>query len=229
MKRILLILIIMSLFGNVGTAQDINWKNINNEYRHILNINAGIDYGFAYGIGYSYKTKIKFPLLLNVEYTSASGKNLFDDFKTKTGLKINWYKTGSFYFSSKIQGVFRRQETALVRLLNFGSDLSGSAGYYRPRWFGAFEFGFDKAIITHFKNSAFAKQNFPGIKDGWYEPTTGGNFYYGIQAGFSEKTIDVYLNLGKIINQDFKSKPTIPVYAQLGFNLKMKGRSYRVW
>ncbi len=57
-------------------------------------------------------------------------------------------------------------------------------------------------------------------------PATGGNFYYGIQAGFSQKKFDIYLNVGKTVSQDFKTNPTIPVYAQLGFNFKMKPRSH---
>jgi hypothetical protein len=228
MKKLALIMftLIPGILTSSIFAQDINWKNINSEYRHIINVNTGVDYGFVYGIGYSYKIKSKLPTVLNIEYEAPAGENLIDDFKTKTGAKINWYHSGNFYFSSKIQGVFRRQQTPLVRLLNFGSDLSSTIGYYKHRWFAAGELGFDKAIVTHFRHSAFTKENFPGIQDGWYEPATGGNFYYGIQAGISQKKIDIYLNFGKIVSQDFKTNPTVPVYAQLGINFKVKTRSH---
>ena len=63
-----------------------------------------------------------------------------------------------------------------MTLANFGSDLSSTIGYYKPKWFVATEVGFDKAIVTHFKHSDLFKEHFPDVKDGWYEPATGGNF-----------------------------------------------------
>jgi hypothetical protein len=157
---------------------------------------------------------------LNAEYSEPAGKVFFDDFKTKVGAQINWFHTNHFYASTRIQGVFRRYQNEYARLLNFGSDMAATIGYYKQHWFVAGETGFDKAIVTHFKHSVAYKLNFPGVKDGWYEPATGGNFYYGIQGGYSFYKHDIYIKLGKIIEQDFKSNPSLPVYAQLGYNYK---------
>jgi hypothetical protein len=80
---------------------------------------------------------------------------------------------------------------------------------------------FDKAIVTNFKHSAKYKDIYPGVVDGWYEPATGGIFYYGIQAGYSMTKHDVYLRGGNVLNQDFKTKPFTPFYAEIGYNYKL--------
>jgi hypothetical protein len=98
--------------------------------------------------------------------------------------------------------------------------MSGVAGYYRPRWFVSGEAGFDKAIVTHFKHSEAYKNQYPHVINGWYEPATGGNFYYGLQTGVSFRKHDLYLRAGKILSQDFKTPPTLPLYAQIGYNIK---------
>ena len=220
MKHIQLAFVFIILFCcSIVNAQTINWKRID-EQKHIANINIAADYGLNYGVAYSYRLKSKRPVLLNAEYSFPSGKNLTDDFKIKTGTQIRWWQSGNFHVASKFQGIFRRYNNDFARLLNFGVDLSATAGYYKHHWFVAGELGFDKAIVTHFKHSDLYKSNFPGVKDGWYEPSTGGNFYYGVQGGWSGKNKDVYLKLGKLTQQDLNSSPMLPFYAQLGFNLR---------
>ena len=61
------------------------------------------------------------------------------------------------------------------------------------------------------------KRNYPAIVDGWYVPT-GGNFNYGIISGYTFKNNEVYIKTGKIVTQDFKATPTLPLYLQLGYN-----------
>jgi len=148
-----------------------------------------------------------------------SGDKLVDDFKTKIGGYFRLYQVRNFQFSAKIMGVFRRYENLSARLLNFGSDMGIVAGYYQRKWFLAGEAGFDKAIVTHFKHSALYKESFPGVQDGWYEPATGGNFYFGLQTGLSLKRNDLYLKAGKILTQDFNASPMAPFYLQFGYNI----------
>jgi hypothetical protein len=45
-----------------------------------------------------------------------------------------------------------------------------------------------------------------------------------LQVGYSFKRNDLYLKAGQVITQDFKTKPFIPFYLQLGYNLKINGR-----
>ncbi|MCK6649926.1 MAG: hypothetical protein L6Q66_09740 [Bacteroidia bacterium] len=202
-------------------AQTINWKSIGTENKHVLNMNVGLEYGLVYGIGYGIRINSKLPVLFNIEYSFPSGNKLTDDFKTKIGGKIRLCEVRSFKFSASIQGIFRSYENDFVRLLNFGSDVSGVFGYYKSKWFLAAEFGFDKAIVTHFKHAAGYKNSFVDVNDGWYESSTGGNFYYGIQAGISFKKQDIYLKIGKVVVQNFNTTPLIPYYAQLGYNCRI--------
>lgn len=203
-------------------AQVLNWASLRKDQKHIININAAADYALTYGAGYGYQLKSKLPVVLSASYSFPSGGNISDDFKTKIGGQTRWLKTGDFYFSAKLQGIFRRFENSYARLLNFGSDMSATAGYYKHRWFVSGELGFDKAIVTHFKHFDSYKANFPGVKDGWYDPSTGGNLYYGLQTGYSFKKKDVYLKAGKLTEQDFRSSPMLPFYAELGINIKFR-------
>lgn len=215
--RIAIVTII--LFYGSAKAQTINWASMKEENKHIVNANLGWDYSVSYGLGYGYQFKIwKFPTMADIEFSVPSGDNILDDFKTELGLQIRLVEFNNFQLSSKIHGVFRRYECDMVRLVNFGSNMSVTAGYYRNIWFVAAEGGFDKAIVTHFKHSQRAEDRYPGVVGGWYQPATGGNFYYGLQAGFSFWKNDIYMKAGKVTNQDLKATPMLPYYVQVGFN-----------
>ncbi|MDQ6471301.1 hypothetical protein RB619_11655 [Flavobacterium sp. LHD-80] len=224
MKAILLfITFVISLFtSNILQAQNINWKNLKSEEKNILNVNAGWEYSFVYGFGYGYHLKTKLPIILESSISLASGEVVFDDFKTKIGGQINLYHTENFYFNATLHGIYRRYGNPLVTLQNFGADASTTIGYYKSKWFVAGEFGFDKAIVTHFKHSEIYKEVYPDVKNGWFEPTTGGNFNFGIQGGYSFSRSDLTLRAGKVMNEDFKSTPLIPFYLQLGFSYKLE-------
>jgi len=215
-------LAIALFFGSVN-AQTINWASLKEENKHIVNVNMGLDYGFTYGLGYGYQFKTwVFPTIANIEYSNPSGEKKLDDFKTKLGIHIRLVEFNNFQLSAKIQGVFRKYESDMVRLVNFGSDMNVMAGYYRKIWFFAAEGGFDKAIVTHFKHSQKAEDRFPGVVGGWYLPATGGNYYYGLQTGFSFWKNDIYLKAGKVINQNLRTTPMLPFYAQVGYNLRFR-------
>ena len=218
----LAILTIALFFGSVN-AQTINWAGMKEENKHLVNANLSWDYSFAYGLGYGYKFKIwVFPTIANIEFSSPSGDKKLDDLKTKLGIQIRLAEFNNIQLSAKIQGVIRRTECDMVRLVNFGSDMSVMAGYYRKIWFVAAEGGFDKAIVTNFRHSQKAKDRYPDVVGGWYEPATGGNFYYGLQTGFSFGKNDIYVKAGKVINQNLRTTPMIPFYAQLGYNFRFK-------
>ena len=160
-------------------------------------------------------------MIANVEFSTPSGENLLDDLKAKVGVQINWVEVNHFQFSTKVHGVFRRYENNFVRAVDFGSEIAGVLGYYRKGWFAAGEVGFDKAIITHFKHTPSYRDQFPGVSDGWFGPATGGNFYYGAQAGVSINSQDLFVRAGKLLTQDFKTTPRVPYYAQIGYSIKM--------
>lgn len=223
MKTLLNILIISALITGTdyANAQTVNWAGLDNGNKHIVSARLGFEYGMVYGLAYGRQFNTRFfPFIAAIEYSAPTGKNVLDDFKTEIGLQIRWVNLGNFQFSTKVNGVFRRYENDFARLLNFGSDFTGILGYYKPRWFIAGEAGFDKAIVTNFKHSPEYLELNPIAANGWFIPSTGGNFYYGLQTGFAIRKIDLNLKLGKILTQDFKTTPWIPFYAQVGFNKK---------
>lgn len=218
--QILILGLFFSFFSTPISAQTINWKAIENT-KHIVTIGIAWDYSLSYNVGYAHNFNTKIPLLVGANFSVPSGENLLDDFKAKVGGQIVLFNQSNLKGAVTINGIYRRFENPLVRLQNFGGEMKGSFGYYKNNWFVAGEVGFDKAIVTHFKHShAFKENNYSDVKDGWYQPASGGNFLYGIQGGYSFKKSDITLNLGKVATQDFKTTPRIPFYAMLGYNIK---------
>lgn len=224
MKTIVVfITFLLSLFtSHFSQAQTVNWENLKSDKKHILNINAGWEYSFVYGLSYGYHLKTELPIIIESSISFASGEIIFDDFKTKIGGQINFYQIDNFRFNAAIHGIYRRYGNPLVTLQNFGADASLTIGYYKPKWFVAGEFGFDQAIVTHFKHSDIYKEVYPDVKNGWLEPTTGGNFNFGIQGGYSFSRSDLTLRAGKVMTQDFETAPLIPFYVQLGYSYKLE-------
>ncbi len=221
MKKIIIISLFLFCKTGNGFSQIVNWKNLTENQKHLIHASAGVEHGLVFGLGYGYHLRSRMPIIVDADYSFPGGKNLFDDFKTTIGAQVRFYKTGNFIFTAKLHGIFRRYQNDFARLLNFGSDLSAAAGYYKIKWSIAAEAGFDKAIVTHFKHSTAYKMLYPGVKDGWYEPSTGGNLYYGMQAVYSTKSADVFIRGGKIVSQDFKTDPLVPFFIQLGFTFKL--------
>lgn len=218
----IIIVAAFSFFQNKINAQVINWENISKQNKHLLHANVGAEYGVTAGLGYHHLIPIKkFPLWIGGEFSVPAGNELADDYKARVGAQIRIATFSHFQFSARIQGIARRYQNQSVTLFNFGSDFAGTLGYYGKHWFGGVEVGFDKAIVTHFKHSDWYKQNiYDNVQDGWYEPATGGNFYYGLQGGYSMKKNDITLKAGKLLQQDFNSQPLLPFYGQLGVNFR---------
>ena len=215
-----LILSVASIFLlNISFAQNINWKKLQPTQKHMINLNLGFDHGSYIGIGYGYHINTKMPLVLGIDYSMPFGNEPFDDFKTRIGGQLNLIRANSFFTAVKAYGVFRRFENDFARMINFGSEFSATAGIYKNKWFAAAELGFDKAITTHLKHSDLMKEYNPQVESGWYIPT-GGNFLYGIQGGFSARGSDLYARIGRTLAQDFKTRPTIPYYFQLGWTAR---------
>jgi hypothetical protein len=218
MKKILANTILLYLISNTLNAQNINWRAFGQEQKHIIGINTGLDFGVTYGLTYGRKLNAKLPMVLNGEFSFPSGNKVLEDFKVKMGVQMEVIHAGNFSATLKVNGIFRRFENDYARMLNFGSEFAGVAGYYKPRWYVAGEISFDKAIVTHIKHLPAALENNPDLTTGWYIPT-GGNVAYGIQSGLvlGQKN-DLNLKIGRVINQNFKTEPTLPFYFQLGFN-----------
>lgn len=203
-------------------AQVINWEATSQQDRNLVHVNIGAEYGLVAGGGYHRLLAMKSnPVWVGGEFTLPSGNQLKDDFKARLGAQIRVFSVKKFQFSARVQAIARRYHNQSVRLFNIGTELAGTFGYYRKKWFAGIESGFDKAIVINFKHSKWFKENiYAKVQDGWYEPATGGNFYYGLQGSYSLKKADITIKAGRMLQQDFTSQPLIPFYGQLGVNFR---------
>ena len=219
----LVIIAAFLLSQKTSSAQVINWENVSRKDKHLLHAAVGAAYGLTAGLGYHRLVPIhRFPLWMGAEVSMPAGRLLADDFTGRLGAQIRLLTMHHFQFSARVQGITRRYHNQSVTLFNFGSDMAGVLGYYRTNWFLGAEAGFDKAIVTHFKHSDWYRKNiYADVQDGWYEPATGGNFYYGLQGGYVIKKTDLTLKAGRMLQQDFKSRPLLPFYAQIGVNFRL--------
>lgn len=223
MKKILIIIIGLMLTSAIQpvVGQTINWNSVDN-FKNVINLGFGWDYSVSYQIAYARRLNTKMPVALNASFAIPAGENRVDDFKTKMGGQLVILNNENYKGIVTINGIFRRYESPLVRLHNFGSELKGSFGYYHAKWFLSAELGFDKAIVTHVKHAKSYKDNvYAQAVEGWYEPATGGNYMLGLQTGVSFKKSDLTLNLGVVKTQDLKSSPLIPFYLMLGYNFRL--------
>lgn len=205
-----------------SNAQTLNFNSLEHSKR-ILNIGVGWDHGLSYGAGITFKVDTKMPLFLYGNFSIPSGEIVFDDFKTKIGGQLIILNQKNVKGTIALNGIYRRYENPLVRLVNFGSEIKATLGIYKLKWFVAGEMGFDKAIVTNFKHSESYRETInAGVEDGWYEPATGGNFYYGFQTGYSLKKIDITLNMGAVVNEDLKTTLLLPYYMMLGLNYRLR-------
>ncbi|HLF34510.1 MAG TPA: hypothetical protein VI583_09740 [Cyclobacteriaceae bacterium] len=211
--------ILVAALSVSAVAQSPNWASITPDQKHIANLNFGWDYSLSLGLGYGYKIGTKIPILINGQFSIPAGENLDDDFKAKLGGQVRLVKAGNFMATAIAYGIYRRYETEIVKFQNFGSEFTGVAGFYKPHWYAAGEFGFDKAVVTHINNSEVRRQFNPSAADGWFIPM-GGNFHYGIQTGCSVKFMDAYIKIGKTVDQYLKPTAVIPYYFQFGTNMR---------
>lgn len=216
MKNTIFAIVAMLGIATSACAQTINWQAYKPEQKHSLYFQTGWDYSVNFGAGYAFKFDTKWPILANIEYSFPAGERLFDDFKVRIGGQVEVIRKGGFSATAKIYSPIRRYENSMATFFSFGGEVSGVVGFYRQKWFVAGELGFDKAIATHIKHSERALDYYSGLQNGWYVPT-GGNWFYGLQTGFSFHANDISLKAGKLVSQGFKNAPFIPYFAQLAY------------
>lgn len=220
MKKSIAVLLIAMAVAEVGHAQNINWKSLSEDQRNVMQFNFGYDFGVTAQMGYSRSFTLIRPVMVGLDCSLPMGSDLLDDFKVRLGGEMEIVEIGGFSATIKVSSIFRRYQAELVSIASFGSDFAALAGYYKPTWYAAGEFGFDKSIATHLKQSDIMRAYYPAIRDGWYVPT-GGHYYYGIQAG---KTIgesyDVSLRAGGTRAQGNDENAVLPLYLQLGLGVR---------
>lgn len=220
MKIHIAITVLLSIISvSDASAQLYNWS-VMGERCQAVSFQTGLDNGIIFGAAYGYRLPGRLPIIVSGEYSFPAGSSVADDHKVKAGVQARLLKAGSLRLSGELYGLYRRFNNDLTGMVNFGSYSAISIGWYRPGFFVAGQFGFDKAIVTHFRHHDSYRELFPDVQDGWYQPATGGNYSYGIAAGYSLARVDMNLRAGKAIAEDFKTRPFVPFYAVLGCNLR---------
>ena len=220
MRKLAAVIILVMAMAETGSAQNINWRSLREDQRNVVQFNFGYDFGATAQFGYGRSFDWVRPVMLRLDYSFPMGNNVVDDFKVRLGGEIEIVEIGGFSATLRIVSNLRRYQTELVRIVSFGSDFGVLAGYYKPTWHAAGEFGFDKSITSHLKHSDIMRTYYPEIRDGWYIPS-GGHYYYGIQAGKSlGEYLDLSLRLGATNAQDDDENAVLPYYLQLGLGIK---------
>jgi hypothetical protein len=137
------------------------------------------------------------------------------DYRARLSVQTSLVTWRSVYITGSATAITRGTENSIYRGINFGADFSGSLGVYRPRWFAAGEFGFDKAVITHVTHTDYYKTYFyPDAKDGWYLDA-GGTYHGGLAGGIAFGRTELVGRLGVLRTERFKTM-TPPIYVSVG-------------
>jgi hypothetical protein len=195
-------------------SQEINWRGIDTNTRHFISGNFGADYSSYYGASYAYRITNKvLPLVVGSEYNISFGKQLVDDWKSKTSIQTELWHSNRFSLGLKSGFIVRRFDSEMARLVNLGADVTTVFAYSKPKWGIGVLANYDRSMSTHIRNKLL-KEYYSGIVDGWYN-THGGNFKFGIRANYTIGQWNAFLNLGKAYGQNFKDNPTLPFYADI--------------
>ena len=136
------------------------------------------------------------------------------DFRARLGVQSSVLRWRAVQLTGTATFITRGTENTVYRGINFGADITGAVGVYRPGWFAAGEFGKDKAIITHVTHTDWYRDNhYSDAKDGWYLDA-GGRYHYGAAAGLTLGSAELVGRAGWNRTEDFKDLP-FPIYATL--------------
>ena len=121
----------------------------------------------------------------------------------------------SMNLTGSATAIVRGTDNSIYRGVNFGADVSGSLGVYRPRWFVAGDGGIDKSIITHVKMSDWYRTQFyADAKDGWYLDA-GGTYHYGLSGGATIHGAELMMRLGMLKTERY-NQVMPPLYLSVG-------------
>lgn len=207
--------LLLSMFAASDAAAQWNVARFGTEPNRVYT-NFGLDPALVTTAGYSRVMAVaghRFQLSGDVGVGAA--KMDARDFRVRFQVLTTLVRWRSLYLNGSIVANTRGTENSVYRGINFGSDLTATAGVYRPRWFAAGDFGFDKAVITHVEHSDWYRRVFyPEARDGWYLDA-GGTYHYGIAGGITMGRTELTGRVGFLRTEDFNDL-TPPVYAALG-------------
>ena len=137
------------------------------------------------------------------------------DFRARISVNTSVLHWRSIHLTGRVTALARGTKNDVYNGFNFGADITGGVGVYRPRWFAAGEFGKDKSIVTHVAHTDWYRDHYyPDAKDGWYLDT-GGTFHYGIVTGLTVGRTDLVARAGLRRTEDW-NEVSPPMYASIG-------------
>lgn len=111
-----------------------------------------------------------------------------------------------------LAAISRGTDNETLSGVSFGADLTTTAGVFRPSWFVAGEFGFDKAAVTR-KNFAD-----PNAEDGWFLSGPG-TFHYGASAGVAVGLLELSARAGWRYKEG-RRNIELPAYVAAGVGVR---------
>lgn len=179
----------------------------------------GLDPAFVGALGYGRVVRVKahdFQLTGDAGLATASMDAR--DFRARLGTQTSLLRWRSVHVTGSASALVRGTDNAVYQGFNWGADVSGTLGVYRPRWFAAGEAGKDKAIVTHITHSRWYRDNFyPDAKDGWYLDA-GGTMRAGVTGGLALGRTELALRAGWQRTERW-NPTTSPVYASVGMGV----------
>lgn len=179
----------------------------------------GLDPAFVGSIGYGRVLPV---MSHNFQLTADAGVATAHvdtrDFRARLGTQTSVAQWRSLHLAGSATFISRGTQNSIYSGFNFGADVSGAIGVYRPRWFAAGEVGKDKAIITHITNSGYYRSTYyPGARDGWYLDA-GGTIHHGVAAGVAIGKTELITRFGWQKTEDYNSLLP-PMYGTVGLGL----------
>jgi hypothetical protein len=176
----------------------------------------GLDPAFVTSVGYARVIPVRgHAIQVAAEAGVASAEVGVRDFRARLEVQSSIVQWRSLRLTGSASFITRGIDNTVYRGVNFGADLTGAVGFYRPAWFAAAEFGKDKAVITHVKHTDWYRTNFyPDAKDGWYLDA-GGTYHYGVRAGFAVGSAELTARAGFLSSEHFNDV-TPPFYGSVG-------------
>lgn len=179
----------------------------------------GVDPAFVSSLGYGRVVHVKghdFQLTGDAGVATANMDKR--DFRARVGTQTSLARWRSVHLTGSTTFITRGTANMIYRGINFGADMAGAVGVYRQGWFGAGEFGFDKAIVTHVSHTDwYRKYVYADAKNGWYLDT-GGTYHYGVTGGFALGRTEVAGRFGWRRTERFNAV-MMPMYASVGVGL----------
>ena len=179
----------------------------------------GLDPAFVATAGYGRSVRFfGHPVQFTADAGAVTAKLDLSDVRARLQARMSLLHWKALRLAGSAAFVTRGTVNSVYEGLTFGSDFTGTAGVYLRHWYLAGEFGFDKDVITHVRNSDWYRTNFyPGAQDGWYL-NAGGTFHYGLTAGVSLGPAELMLRAGALRTEKFE--PVIPpMFASAGLGV----------